>query len=87
MSEWYDNQPTDEEMDKMCCYPDVHKNRKKELTEFYLDELDHIRGVAKRLLMDSKIYPNQQLTLQDRIDNGVRLIKEIVERIQQKEEE
>ena len=77
MSNWYDNQPTGEEMDKMCCYPDIHKNRKESLTQFYLNELDHIRGVVN-LRKGGSISKDKTL---------ISLIYGIVKKIKLKEEE
>ena len=31
---------------KDCCMPNIHKNRKKDMTEDYLDAFDHIRSLA-----------------------------------------
>jgi len=31
---------------KDCCVPNIHKDRKKNMTEDYLDAFDHIRSLA-----------------------------------------
>ena len=33
-------------MKKDCCWPNIHKDRKKDMTEDYLDAFDHIRSLA-----------------------------------------
>ena len=33
-------------MKKNCCIPNIHKDRKKDMTEDYLDAFDHIRSLT-----------------------------------------